>query len=185
MQENTYAARLDRLLVQYVFRSQERVLEGGVVTQKSGTQDSSVDVTPVTAVIKGDDIARQGFYLTSSDDAIWGAGKENVPLPVKPGSNQRIDLLGIQIRDSQALGAGTDDDAVWSVVSGTTAPSNPPVPATPASFIPVARILRSASEGGVLNAAITDVAVRAAYPYGYGDDAPTMTGAPGDLFVEY
>src|SRR3954468_21298620 len=107
MQNNSYAARLDRLMLYYVFRGKERVLEGLVASQKAGTQDNSVDVTAGACLVLGDDIPRQGLYLVESDAAEWTATKFNYPLPAKPVTNSRIDILGIQVRDAQALGAGS------------------------------------------------------------------------------
>lgn len=184
MQNNTYAARLDRLLVQYLFRSGERVLEGFVVSQKAGTQDNSIDVTAGFCVIQGDDIARQGMYLTGSVAADYAAGKVNFVMPAKPGSNSRYDLFGIQVRDAQALGTGANNDAIFLAVQGT-ASGSPVVPTAPASFLPIAKILRTSTESAILTAAITDVAVRSAYPFGSGSTAPTGIGAPGDIYVQY
>lgn len=184
LQNGTYPARLDRLLVQHLFGQQERVIEGFVVSQKAVTQDTSIDVTAGAAVVMGDSIARQGMYLATSDATDYAAGKFNFVMPTKPGSNSRWDVVGIQIRDAQAAGSGSFNDAVWAVVQGTAAGS-PTVPTSPASFLAVARVLRTAAEGAILAAAITDVAPRAPYPYGYGDNAPTGTTMPGSIWIEY
>lgn len=180
-----YPALLDRTFIQYVFRSTERVLTGLVASQKAGTADNTIDITPGVAVVMGDDVARQGMYLTISDDAIWTAGKTNLALPAKPGSLQRYDRVFLRIRDAQALGSGVNNDAVFDYASGATASSNPPLPTIPPSCLPLWRILRDATETAILNAAITDEAVRSPYPYGSGDNPPTLIGAPGDLYAEW
>jgi hypothetical protein len=189
MQNNSYAARLDRLLIQYIFRGKERVLEGLVVSQKAGTQDSSVDVTAGAAVIQGDDITRHGMYLVSSDSATFTAGKENLVLPAKPVSLNRYDVVGVRTRDAQTLGAGANNDAILDFVSGATSSGTPPLgpalPTIPADFLALAKVFRTSTETAVLTAAITDIGVRGYYPYGSGTAAPTGIGAPGDLYIQY
>jgi hypothetical protein len=181
-----YPARLDRRLIQFVFRSQERVLEGLVVSQKSGVQDNTVDITAGVCLVMGDDIARQGLYLVMSNDAEYTAGKVNLALPAKPASGLlRIDSVMVRVRDSQAIGTGTSVDAIVDYVSGATASSNPPLPTIPASCLLLDHVLRSGSESAILNAAITDAGIRAPYPYGSGPAPPTVIGAPGDLWVEW
>jgi hypothetical protein len=139
-----YPARLDRRLIQFVFRSQERVLEGLVVSQKSGVQDNTVDITAGVCLVMGDDIARQGLYLVMSNDAEYTAGKVNLALPAKPASGLlRIDSVMVRVRDSQAIGTGTSVDAIVDYVSGATASSNPPLPTIPASCLLLDHVLRS------------------------------------------
>jgi len=179
-----YSARLDRLLISSLFRNRERVLSGFVVMQRVAGANTSVDVTAGEALIQGDNVDRQGLYLAMSTAATFTAGSENVVAPVKPGTNSRIDLFGLRVRDAQAIGSGTDNDVIFDWVQGTAAAS-PAVPATPASFLVLARVLRTAAEVSILAASITDVAVRSPYPYGSGDAPPTGNGAPGDIYVEW
>jgi hypothetical protein len=185
MQENLYPARLDRLLILHLFRGRERVLEGWVASPRAaGGANSSVDVTAGAGIILGEDEDRQGAYLVTSDTATYEAGFENFAMPVKPGSNSRIDVVGVLLRDSQAKGVPGPDDALLSVVSGTTA-TTPSEPTIPVSFIPIARVVRSASETAILAGAITDIAARGYWPYGSGDAPPPTTGVPGDLYLEW
>lgn len=181
-----YPARLDRRFIEFVFRNTERVLSGLVVSQKAGVQDNSVDITAGASLVMGDNISRQGLYLVMSNDAEFTAGKVNLVLPAKPSTGlQRYDRVFVRVRDSQAIGSGTDIDAIVDYASGSTASSNPPLPTVPASCLLLARVLRTATESAILNAAITDEGVRAAYPYGSGDNPPTGIGAPGDLYIEW
>jgi hypothetical protein len=181
---NIYAARLDRLMLWYLFGKRERVLEGFVASQRAAGANSSVDLMAGAAFVVGDDELRQGGYLVQSDAAWWGAGFQNVTFPVKPGANSRYDVLGIQVRDAQASGVPGNDDAIPFVVSGSTASGTPPMPTIPPTFIPLYRVTRSASETGILTASITDIAPRGYWPHGVGTDPPPVTGVPGDLYLE-
>jgi hypothetical protein len=185
MQNLTYSARLDRIMVAQLFRGKERILEGLVVTQKAGTQDNTVDVTPGSCVVQGDDITRQGMYLVESDVTIWTAGKENVAFPAKPVSNNRYDVLCVQIVDAQALGSGVENDAVWHVLSGSTASGTPPMPTITNSHFPISRVLRTSTETAILNAAIAEIAPRGYFPSGSGSSAPTGIGVAGDIYVQW
>jgi hypothetical protein len=180
---NTVPARLDRLMLWYLFGKRERVLEGFLATPRAAGANSSVDLTAGAAFVVGDDELRQGGYLVMSDADTWGDGFENVTLPVKPGADSRYDILGIRVRDAQASGVPGNNDAIPDYVSGT-ASASPAVPAIPPSFLPLYRILRTASETGVLAPAIVDIAPRGYWPHGVGTDPPPATGVPGDLYLE-
>lgn len=142
----SYSAREDRLLIEAAFS--EGVLQGFAVAQRGAGANNSVDVALGIAVVAGDDQADQGRYLVRS------TAVENVALSAPPGANARIDLIVLQIRDPNA---GGDDgfDAVLQVVEGV-ASGSPAVPATPASAIVLARVLRTAGDTSVTNAMITD-----------------------------
>lgn len=185
MQNLSYAARLDRIMIAQLFRGKERILEGLVVSQKAGTQDNSVDVTPGACVVQGDDIARQGMYLVESDTTIWTAGKENVVFPAKPVSNNRYDVLCVQIVDAQALGSGTENDAIWHVVQGTTSSGTPALPTIPNSHLAISRVLRTSTETAILNAAIAEIGPRGYFPSGSGSAGPTGIGVAGDIYVQW
>lgn len=176
LQNVDYSARYDRQLFSMLFGGVERVISGLVVSQH-GAGDLSVDVSIGSAVINGDDQANQGMYPVLLDAV------ENVVMPAAPGSNSRIDVVYLRINDPNA-GGPAGDDAEFGVEQGVAALS-PSVPATPTSAIALARVLRTAGEGSVLTAAITDVAPRAQFPFGYGTSAPSGVGIPGHLFVQY
>lgn len=184
MANNLAPARIDRLMLYYVFGRKERVLEGLVVGQRAAGANSSVDVTAGAALVIGDYEPRSGAYLVISNASAFTAGFENFVMPVKPGSNSRVDVVGVLVRDAQAAGAGTDNDAILSTVSGTTGTS-PSEPTIPSSFLPLARVLRTSAETGILAASITDVAPRAQYPFGSGDNPPTAIGVAGDFYAEW
>jgi hypothetical protein len=180
-----YAARLDRLLISALFRNGERVLSGFVVSQRAAGVNTSVDVTAGEALIQGDDQDRQGLYLAMSTAATWTAGFENVPAPVKPGSNSRWDILVLRAIDSQALGSGTTNSVIFDWIQGT-ASGTPALPTLPPSCLRLVNILRAASETtGIVNSQITDAAIRAPFPFGSGDNPPTMIGRAGDVYIEW
>src|SRR5207253_1018585 len=74
----------------------------------------------------------QGNYVVRKTVA------ENVVIPAAPGSNSRIDVVYLQVRDPDA-GGSAGDDAIFGIVSGTAAAS-PVAPALPSTAIELARV---------------------------------------------
>jgi len=150
VQGGTYSARLDRSLLDVIFT--EGVINPGgsalAVTQRSTGANDSVDVAAGAAIISGDDEADQGKYY------VRNTGVVNVPFTPAPGSDQRIDLLVLQVNDPTAGGAA-GDDAVFLVIEGTPA-GTAVAPAVPDTAIPLAEVLRLSSDTSIVNAAITD-----------------------------
>lgn len=156
LQEGSYSARQDRQILDLIFG--EGVVDPGSdaleVTQRGAGANNSVDVAAGVAIIEGDDQARQGKYLVTI------TATENVPMSAAPGSNSRIDLIVLRVRDSDA-GGDPGDDAILEVVEGV-ASGSPAVPTTPDSAIALARVLRTNGDVSVTNAMITDVRPTAA-----------------------
>ena len=150
VQGGTYSARLDRSLLDVIFT--EGVINPGgsalAVTQRSTGANDSVDVVAGAAIISGDDEADQGKYY------VRNTGVVNVAFTPAPGSDQRIDLLVLQVNDPTAGGAA-GDDAVFLVIEGTPA-GTAVAPAVPDTAIPLAEVLRLSSDTSIVNAAITD-----------------------------
>lgn len=157
MQNGTYPARFDRLLIQRAFGDHEIVFTGLVITQ-NGAGDVSVNASLGSATIMGDDQTDQGMYL------VWMDANQNVPMPAVPGSNKRIDIVSLRINDPQA-GGPVGNNATWVITQGT-ASATPVAPTVPTSAIPIAQVLRTAGDAAVLTSQLTDVAARAGgWPY--------------------
>lgn len=168
LQAGTYAARLDRHVIEELFRSQSRVLRGFVVTQRAAGADFSIDISAGSAVILGTTQADQGAYLIRS------TAIENRAVPSTPGS-ARLDGLYIVINDPNAGGpAGNNFDFEY-VIEGDPAPGD---------SILIATIARSPSESAIQDAAITDVAPRGAWSWTVGTGVPTHNAPAGDLYVQ-
>lgn len=176
MQNGSYPARFDRLLIQRAFGDRELVLSGLVVTQ-NGAGDVSVNVALGSATVIGDDQTDQGMYL------VWMDANQNVPMPAVPGATKRIDLLSLRINDPQA-GGPVGNNATWVITQGAVSAS-PVAPATPTSAIPIAQVLRTAGDAAILTAQITDVAARAGgWPYQISTAAVPAKLPPNYLYVK-
>jgi hypothetical protein len=78
----------------------------------------------------------------------------NVVFTPAPGSDSRIDLLVLQVNDPTA-GGSAGDNATFVVVEGSVAGSPVP-PAVPDTAIPLAEVLRTATDTSITDAMITD-----------------------------
>jgi microcystin-dependent protein len=133
LQAGTYSAKLDRQVIAAQF-------DEGVLTPLSfrvlaatPSPTMNVTVTAGKAYVKGDDEPFQGNYLVLNDaDAV-------VAWPAAPGSNSRIDLLGLRINDPNA-GGNAGNSATLVVTQGTAAAS-PVVPSVPPSTLVLAQVL--------------------------------------------
>lgn len=170
LQNGTYPARLDRIFADVLFT--EGVIRPGtgelLVTQRGAGANNSVDIAAGYACITGDDAPDQGNYLARNDATV------NLVATAAPVANSRIDLVCLQINDT-AEGGGAGDNATFVYVTGTAAVTPAP-PATPASAIVLARVLRTVGDTQVVNANITDVR-----PQSLTLLSNTLTNA-GDLF---
>lgn len=177
LQNAAYPARYDRQLIAEVFGWREFILRGLVVGQ-DGVGTGSVVVTAGAAVIIGDDEPNQGMGL-----AVFEAD-ETVAMPVAPptAGDSRIDLIVVQMNDPQA-GGSAGDNATFAVVEGTAASGTPSAPPVPDSAVVVARVLREAAEGAVLEDAITNVGPRGTFPYTVSTAPVPASLPPGHLYV--
>lgn len=156
MQNGSYPARYDRLMIQHLFGSRELVLAGLVVSQ-NGAGAVNVNISAGAATVIGDDQTDQGMYVAIKDAV------ETLTMPAVPGSNKRIDLISLRINDPQA-GGPAGNNFTFVVTQGSVS-ATPVAPTNPTSAIPIAQVLRTAGDAAVLTAQITDVAQRGVWPY--------------------
>ena len=147
LQNGTYSAKTVRQMMA-LLGTEGVVGNGYAVTQRGAGADMSIDVSPGSAFVVGDDETGQGTYLCVS------TASRNVPVLAADPSNPRIDIVCVTVRDSVAGGA-SDDDFTVQVIAGTPAGA-PSVPATPDSAIKVAEIAVGTGVTSILNADITD-----------------------------
>lgn len=168
MQAGTYAARLDRHVIEELFRSRNRVLRGLRVTPRAAGANFSVDITAGSAVILGTTQADQGAYLVRMTT------DENIEVPATPAV-ARVDTMYIVINDPNAGGpAGDNFDFVY-VEEGDPAP---------ADSIALATIARSPSESAILSGAITDLRPVGEWSWTVGTGVPTHNAPEGDLYIQ-
>jgi hypothetical protein len=150
LQGGTYSARQDRSLLDVIFT--EGVIDPGgsalLVAERAAGANDTVDVAAGAAIITGDDEANQGKYYVRNTAVV------NVAFSPAPGSDERIDLLVLQVNDPTAGGAA-GDNAVFEVVTGTVA-GTAVAPAVPDTAIPLAEVLRLSTDTTIVNARITD-----------------------------
>jgi hypothetical protein len=150
LQGGTYSARQDRSLLDVIFT--EGVIDPGgsalLVSERATGANDTVDVAAGAAIITGDDEADQGKYYVRNTAVV------NVAFTPAPGTDERIDLLVLQVNDPTAGGAA-GDNAVFEVIEGTVAVSAV-APAVPDTAIPLAEVLRLSTDTTIINARITD-----------------------------
>jgi hypothetical protein len=150
LQGGTYSARQDRSLLDVIFT--EGVIDPGgsalLVAERAAGANDTVDVAAGAAIITGDDEADQGKYYVRNTAVV------NVAFTPAPGTDERIDLLVLQVNDPTAGGAA-GDNAVFEVITGTVAVSAV-APAVPDTAIPLAEVLRLSTDTTIVNARITD-----------------------------
>jgi hypothetical protein len=169
LQNGTYPARLDRAFIEAVLRGTERVFDGLEVSERAMGASFSVEVSPGSVAIGGDDSSNQGFYFVRS------TAVEELAVPSSPSSGTRTDTVIVRINDSQAGGA-SGDNGVIEVIEGTTVPP---------TAVALASIARSENEAAILTTAITDRRPLGAYPYTVSTHAPTPgVGVDGDIHVQ-
>lgn len=166
LQNGVYSARLDRAFIDRVLGGQDRVFDGLTVTQ-DGAGNFNVVVALGAAAVVGDDISEQGMYFVNV------IASETIAVPATPGSGARTDTVILQVNDTQA-GGGAGDNAVLSVIEGTTVPN---------TAVALAEIARIDTEPSILDAAITDVRPLGPYPYGVGTAPPPANGVAGDIYI--
>ena len=168
LQAGTYPARLDRHVIQELFRSKGRVLRGLAVTQRAAGANFTVDVSAGSAVVVGTTQADQGSYLCRS------TAVESVTATVTPAS-ARTDSVYLTVQDPNAGGPAGNAFILQWVNGGVAAP---------ADSVLLATIARTTGESAILNAAITDMRPLGEWSWTVGTANPPTTKAPdGDLYV--
>ena len=166
-----FPARLDRLLIAWMFDEGVMDLSCLKVTQRAAGANFTVDVSVGEAVVQGDDQPDQGNYLVHC--TVFETG---IVIGAAPGSNSRIDLVGLRINDPNA-GGNSGSTATIVVTAGAVAASPVP-PATPASTLPLAHVTVASGQPSVQDANIADVRVKAGRRCDPGTIEWTATGAP-------
>lgn len=121
------------------------------VTERDGTADMSVDVATGGGFVPSTRSVHQGSYPVYNDAVI------NVPLTASHPTNDRIDRILVQVRDSaQDIALVQDDNRIY-VIEGEPAsvPELPPVDVD--DWIELARVLVPAGATAITDADITDV----------------------------
>lgn len=127
--------------------------EGSLEVTQNGTPNMSVNVAAGIAFVLGDDDPdQQPNYLFFND------GDVNVALDPADVTNDRIDIIVAQVRDS--VFSGANDDARLIAITGTPAGS-PSAPALPNNCLLLAEVLVENGETTILNGDITDSRVLA------------------------
>ncbi len=168
LQAGTYAARLDRHVIEELFRRKGRVMRGLQVTQRGAGANFSVDVSAGSAVVLGTTQADQGAYLCRS------TAVENVVATATPGAN-RTDSIYLVVNDPNA-GGPAGDNFVLSWVNGGTA--------APADSLLLATVARTPGESAILAASITDVRPLSEWSWTVGTVPPTAPAPDGDLYIQ-
>lgn len=128
LQTGSYAASLDRRLVGAIWPT--AAVSGCAVTVSAGTMNMNIAAGTVVAPAANN----TGSVLCYSDAV------EVVTSPTAPGAgSNRYDVVVCQPRGND-LDGGSNNDFVFSVVSGT-ASASPTVPATPAGAVALAQVL--------------------------------------------
>lgn len=121
------------------------------VTEKD-TPDMSVDVAAGVGYVQGDQSSTQGHYRIYNDDTV------NKAIAAADPSNDRIDRVIAQVKDSTDIG-GADDEWEIQVLTGTPAGS-PSAPALPDDALDLALIDVGAGVVTITNSDITDQRVQ-------------------------
>jgi hypothetical protein len=98
-------------------------------------------------------LTTQGAYYCYNDNS---TGKVPLTIAAANASNPRIDVVGIQVSDSQY--SGSTNSWALTVVAGTAAAS-PVVPTFPANFLPLALVWVPAAASSIVAADIVDLRV--------------------------
>lgn len=141
-----YSAQDFRKIVQALTGGQERPLTPTAFqVAAQPTPNFTVSVGAGQAVVQGDNITDQGYYLCSSTAA------DTLTVPAAPATGSRTHRIVLQVRD-KLHGAYTD--YAWeSVLLPDTGAGTPSIPA---SALPLARVTVAAGQASVTNANIAD-----------------------------
>jgi len=168
LQAGVYPARLDRFLIDEVFRKTARVMRGLAVTQRAAGANFSVDISAGSAAIPGTSQADQGTYLVRST-ALVNLAASATPAAV------RTDSVVAHVKDPNAGGVAGDTWALEWVNGGTALPTDSLVLAT---------IARAPGEAAILTATITDKRPLGQLFSQVGTGPPPAKGVSGDIYVQ-
>jgi hypothetical protein len=168
LQAGVYPARLDRHVIEELFRRQSRVARGLQVVPRGAGANFSVDISAGTAVVIGTTQVDQGAYIVRS------TAVENLLVPGTPAA-PRTDGVYVVVNDPNAGGPAGDNFVFVYVASGA---------AVPGDSILLATIARTPGESAILSAAITDMRPLGEWSWTVGTASPTHKAPDGDLYVQ-
>src|SRR5215469_5325493 len=154
MQEGTYPANLDRMLITDLTQGQTWLMQAGSfqVTQHAAGANMSVDVAPGHGVFPGNLVPTEGSYH------FWSDAVENPPIAASPPSGQsRIDLVVAQIQNDYIDGSGNNDFLITTVQGTPATTGSQTAPALPPNCMQLAQVLVGPLVNTIVNANITDV----------------------------
>jgi hypothetical protein len=170
LQNSSYPASLDRLLVESTLEPGVQGLTELAVSQRAAGANMSVDVAVGRAVVPMTDAPNMGSALVRS------TAVNNLTVAGAPAAGtSRIDLVIARVYDASVIG-GSINGWQLEIVTGTAA-SSPAAPATPASAIVLARLAVAAGQATVATANITDQRV---IPGVWRPYAAVLTGGGGN-----
>lgn len=168
LQAGSYSARLDRHVIQELFRGKNRVMRGLQVTARAAGANFSVDISAGSCVVIGTTQADQGGYVCRS------TGVENVVASATPAA-ARTDSIYLVVNDPNAGGPAGDNFTFTWVDGGAAAPND---------ALLLATVARTPGESAILAAAITDKRPLGEWSWTVGTGAPTAAAPEGDLYVQ-
>lgn len=125
------------------------------VAQNSLGANMSVEISSGQVIVQPASSTRFGCYVWTNTDIV------NVPIGASDATQDRIDVVGIQVTDTQY---GDGADSLTPVVIVGTLSGTPVAPTLPDGFTPLARVLVSHTVTTILNAKITQYASALAHP---------------------
>ena len=168
LQAGTYAARLDRHVIEELFRRKSRVMRGLEVVQRGAGANFTVDISAGSAVVMGTTQADQGAYVCRS------TAVENLAVAATPAA-ARTDAVYLVVNDPNAGGPAGDNFTFAYVAFGSAVPSD---------SVLLATVARAPGESAILAAAITDMRPLGEWSWTVGTATPTHRAPDGDLYVQ-
>lgn len=166
MDANTIPARLDRLLIERIWKGRNRVFYGLVATQRAAGANFTIDVSAGALVMQATD-ADAGMYLGKTKATI------NVSVPATPGAN-RTDKLIAYFRDPNN-GGPAGSDLILQVIAGNVA--------TPSNAMLLYNVMRILPESAITTPNLVSVAPRGEGFVTVATSTPTGLGVAGDIVV--
>lgn len=145
LQQGTYPARTDRLVMGSVVSSSGRVSASDMIVTQSSTPGMRVTVSAGKAWILGTSVSYQGVYNLVNDGPI------DVNIAASSTINPRKDIIVGRIQDA-AVSGSTNLGSI-EVITGT-ASSSPVTPTVPANSIVLAEVLVAANASAIVTANI-------------------------------
>jgi hypothetical protein len=155
LQNGSHPAVNDRLTTTGVIWHTEGVADyDGMKVSQLATPGMAVQIASGHAIILGDEVSNQGFYIAYNDAATTVAVATASPtLP-------RIDRICVSVQD--AYYSGANNQVVFQAVTGTPA-SSPGLPTEPVNTITLATVAVAAGATSITDAVITNTRTRAQF----------------------